>query len=109
MMKIEAIVRSSAMHEVQDALAGIGIPTFSVYQVQISGIHKEHKGWRNKTSDLLPKSKIELLCADEDEDKVSNVIQKAAQTGEKGDGIVFSYAIQKLVKIKDSQTGANAL
>ena len=109
MMKIEAIVRSSAMHEVQDALAEIGIPTFSVYQVQISGIHKEHKGWRNKTSDLIPKSKIELLCADEDEDNISNVIQEAAKTGEKGDGIVFSYNIQKLVKIKDSQTGASAL
>ena len=108
-MKIEAIVRTSSMHEVQDALAGIGIPTFSVYQVQISGIHKEHQGWRNKTSDLIPKSKIELLCADEDEDKISNVIQEAAKTGEKGDGIVFSYNIQKLVKIKDSQTGASAL
>ena len=109
MIKIEAIVRSSTMHDVQDALSKIGIPTFSVYQVQISGIHKEHKGWRNKTSDLIPKSKIELLCADEDEDKVTNAIQKAAQTGEKGDGIVFSYTVQNLVKIKDSLTGADAL
>ena len=109
MIKIEAIIRTSTMHEVQNALAEIGIPTFSVYQVQISGIHKEHKGWRNKTSALIPKSKIELLCGDEDENKVTSVIQQAAQTGEKGDGIVFSYTVQNLIKIKDNQTGADAL
>jgi len=109
MIKIEAIVRSSIMHDVQDALAENGITTFSVYQVQISGIHKEHKGWRNKTSNFIPKLKLEVLCADEDEDKIIDLIQKSANTGEKGDGIVFSYAVNKLVKIKDNKIGAEAL
>ena len=57
MMKIEAVIRSSVLHQVQDALADIGIPTFSSYQVQITGIHKSHEGWRNKTSDFIPKIK----------------------------------------------------
>ena len=109
MIKIEAIVRSSVLHQVQDALAKVGIPTFSSYQVQITGIHKGHSGWRNKTSDFVPKSKLEILCTEEDEDKIVNAIQKNASTGEKGDGVVFTYGIDKLVKIKSGETGNAAL
>ena len=68
MKKIQAIVRNSVLHEIQDALAEIGIPTFSAYLVQITGIHKGHEGWRNKTSDFIPKTKLEILCADKDEE-----------------------------------------
>ncbi len=109
MIKIEAIIRSSTLHEVQDALAAIGIPTFSSYQVQITGIHKVHEGWRNKTSDFIPKSKIEILCTDENSEKIVNTIQKTASTGEKGDGVVFTYNIDKLVKIRSGETGKDAL
>ena len=109
MIKIEAILRNSVLHQVQDALATVGIATFSSYQVQITGIHKVHEGWRNKTSDFIPKSKIEILCMDEDEEKIVNTIQKAATTGEKGDGVVFTYNINQLVKIRSGQTGKDAL
>ena len=109
MIKIEAIVRSSLFYEIQNALNEIGIQTFSAYQVQITGIHKSHKGWRNRTSDLSPKAKIELLCADEDEDKIIDTIQKTASSGEQGDGIVYSYNVGKVIKIKNGQTGIEAL
>ncbi|MCH7647775.1 MAG: P-II family nitrogen regulator [Nitrosopumilus sp.] len=109
MIKIEAVVRNSVLHEIQDELAKIGIPTFSTYQVQITGIHKAHEGLKNKTSDFIPKTKIEILCADEKEEKIIDTIQKSANTGEKGDGIIFTYNISKLVKIKNAQTGADAL
>ncbi|MDF2422320.1 MAG: P-II family nitrogen regulator [Nitrosopumilus sp.] len=109
MIKIEAIVRSSAFYDIQNALNEIGIPTYSAYQVQITGIHKSHQGWRNKTSDFLPKAKIEILCADEDEERILDTIQKTASSGEKGDGIVYSYHIGKLVKIRDGKTGTFAL
>ncbi len=109
MLKIEAIVRNSVLHEIQDNLAKIGIPTFSSYQVQITGIHKAHEGVKNKSSDFIPKIKIEILCTDENEEKIVNIIQKTATTGEKGDGIVFTYSLDKLVKIKTAQTGTDAL
>ncbi len=109
MIKIEAIVRNSVLHEIQDKLSEIGIPTFSAYQVQITGIHKVHEGWRNKTSDFIPKTKIEILCTDENKEKIVDTLQKSASTGEKGDGVIFTYNIAKLVKIKNAQTGADAL
>ncbi len=109
MLKIEAIVRNSVIHEVQEALAEIGIPTFSSYQVQITGIHHVHKGWRNKTSDFIPKSKIEILCETSDENKIVKAIQETARTGQKGDGIIFTYSIEKLVKIINGNSNESAL
>ncbi len=109
MIKIEAIVRNSVLHEIQVALSEIGIPTFSSYQVQITGIHRGHTGLRNKTSDFIPKTKIEILCSDEREENIVKIIQKTASTGEKGDGVIFTYNLHKLVKIKNAQTGVDAL
>ena len=109
MIKIEAIIRSSVLHEIQKELIDEGIPTFSVYQVQISGIHKSHEGWRNKTSDLIPKVKIEILCSEQDEENITKIIQKTARTGEKGDGVIFSYNINKLVKIRTGEVDLAAL
>ena len=48
MIKIEAIIRSSSFYEIQKALIEIGILTFSAYQVQITGIHQAHSGWKNQ-------------------------------------------------------------
>ncbi len=109
MIKIEAIVRNSVLHEIQDELAEIRIPTFSAYQVQITGLHRGHGGLKSKSSDFIPKTKIEILCADKDEEKILDTIQKAASTGEKGDGVMFTYNVDKIIKIKDKQTGDNAL
>ena len=109
MKKIEAIIRSSVLHEIQKHLQMDGIPTFSVYQVQITGIHKSHEGLKSKTSDLIPKVKIEILCTDKDEEKIISIIQKSARTGEKGDGVIFTYKIDNLVKIRTGEKDISAL
>lgn len=109
MLKIEAIVRSSKLYDVQNALSDLGLPTFSSYEVKLTGLHKGHKSWRNKASDFIPKSKIEVLCADRDQEKIVKTILDSAKTGEKGDGIVFVYQIDNLVKIKNNDSGENAL
>ncbi|MHA7734109.1 P-II family nitrogen regulator [Nitrosopumilus sp. S6] len=109
MKKIEAVVRAIKIHDIQEKLLEIGIPTFSIYQVQITGIHKAHAGVKNRTSDYIPKLKIEILCADKDEDKIIETIQDAGKSGEKGDGIVFSYDIGRLVKIRTAEAGEKAL
>lgn len=109
MLKIEAIIRSSKLYDVQAALAGIGIPTFSTFEVKISGIHKGHKGLRNKASDFVPKSKIEILCQDGDQEKIVKTLLDAAKTGDRGDGVVFVCNIDNLVRIRDGKTGEAAL
>lgn len=109
MLKIEAIIRNSALPDIQEILAKQGIPTFSVYQVQMTGIHKAHLGWRNKMSDFIPKSKIEILCSDSVSNEIIKIIQDVAKTGEKGDGIVYSYPINKIVKIRNGAIDEKAL
>ena len=109
MLKIEAVIRSSVLHDIQNDLLNEGIPTFSVYQIQITGIRKSHKGLKHKTSDLIPKVKIEILCKDEDEENIINIIQKSARTGEKGDGVIFTYNLNKLVKIRTGEQDSAAL
>jgi len=96
MIKIEAVVRNSVLHEIQDALAVIGIPTFSAYLVQITGIHRGHEGLRNKTSDFIPKTKIEILCTDKNEEKIVNTIQKAAKLVKKEMELCLPIILTKL-------------
>ncbi len=97
------------LQDIQEVLAKNGIPTFSIYQVQMTGIHKAHKSLRNKMSDFIPKSKIEILCPDNTGDKIVKIIQETARTGEKGDGIVYIYKINKLVKIRNGDIDEKAL
>ena len=109
MLKVEAIIRSSMLQDIQETLAKKGIPTFSVYQVQITGLHKAHEGLRNKMSDFIPKLKLEILCPDNAGDSIIKIIQETARTGEKGDGIAYSYKIDNLVKIRNGDTDEKAL
>lgn len=109
MLKIEAIVRSSTLQDIQETLAKNGIPTFSIYQVQMTGMHKAHAGWRNKMSDFIPKSKLEILCSDDVGDEIVKTIQEVARTGEKGDGIVYCYKIDKIIKIRNGDVDEKAL
>ena len=109
MIKIEAIIRSSVLPEIQEELEKKGVSSFTVYQVQITGIRKSHSGVRNKASDFIPKVKIEILCQDKDEEKIIDTVQESARTGEKGDGVIFTYNINKMVKIKTGAQDAEAL
>lgn len=109
MLKIEAIIRNSVLQDVQQILATNAIPTFSMYQVQIAGMHKAHQSWRNKSSDFIPKSKIEIICSEDAGDAIIKLIRDVAKTGEKGDGIVYVYKIDKLVKIRNGDMDEKAL
>lgn len=90
-------MRDSTLHDVKNVL--VEISTFSAYQVQITGMPHEQKGLETGSGNYISKSKIELVCADKDRENIVNIIQKAANTGEKDDGVVLRYQIDKLGKI----------
>ena len=114
MLKIEAVVRSTRFHAVQDALAGVGVPTFSAYDIKLTGLHKGHatSGGRPgtfKASELIAKTNIVVLCHERDKDKIINAISGAAKTGQKGDGVLSVYKIDNLIKIRNGATEEAAL
>lgn len=112
MTKIEAIIQTSKLESVKNALHEIGVEGMTVLEVRGHGRQKGHtevyRG-REYTVDLIPKIKIEIVLADNMVEKVEHAIIGAAQTGKIGDGKIFWWRIDEAVRIRNSERGENAL
>ena len=113
MIKIEAIVRPEKLEDVKDALSMINVHGITLYQVMGCGAQKG--GTKNVRGhavqvNLIPKIKFEIVVSSEEwEQKTIAAIQKAAFTGEVGDGKIFSYEIRSAMKIRTRECGYDAL
>ena len=98
MKKIEAIIKFSKLHEVQDALGEIGIDGMTVCEVKGFGRHNRHtENYRGKeyTVDFLPKIKIDLVVGDQNAERALKVIINAAKSGNLGDDKVFISNVEE--------------
>ena len=106
LIKIEAIVREEKMEDVKAALNEIQVNGFTVTQ---RGYTEYVRGSKIDVF-LKPKIKFEIVVSSEDwEIKVIDAVQKAAFTGDPGDGKIFSYEIRNAVRIRTGETGYDAL
>jgi nitrogen regulatory protein P-II 1 len=112
MMKVEAIIRPERLNDVKDALARAGSPGLTAYEVKGRGRQMGYtlifRG-KEQQIDLLPKMKIELVIKDEDLDKVVELIQQKAFTGNIGDGKIFTYRVSEVMRVRTGEKGENAL
>ena len=108
MKKIEAIIRSERLQQVQDSLDELGVSGLTVTEVMGCGRQKgyteQYRGSRVNIS-LLPKIKIESVVADDVVDPVVDAIVGAAYTGETGDGRIFVYDVEGSVRIRTGERG----
>ena len=113
LIKIEAIVREEKMEDVKAALNEIQVNGFTVTQIMGCGTQRGYTEYvRGSKIDvfLKPKIKFEIVVSSEEwEKKTIEAIQKAAYTGEVGDGKIFSYEIRSAMKIRTRETGYDAL
>ena len=113
MLKVEAVFRSTKLQQVKNELAEIGIVSFSMFKVELSGLSHGHtSGGRPgsfRTTALIPKTKIEIICKDKDIDTITAAIYRGAKTGQTGDGIIYACPIVHLIKIKNGKTGDQAI
>ena len=113
LIKIEAIVREEKLEDVKEALNAIQVNGITVSQVMGCGSQRGYKSVvRGMEGDvmMLPKIKFEIVVSSEEwEKKTIEAIQKAAYTGEVGDGKIFSYEIRSALKIRTRETGFDAL
>ncbi len=113
MIKIEAYVREDKFEDVKKALDEINVNGLTVYQVMGCGIQRGYKEIvRGMEVDMQmqPKIKFEIVVSSEEwEKKTIDAIQKAAFTGETGDGKIFSYEIRSALKIRTGETGYDAI
>ena len=114
MKKIEAIFRSSKLYSVKTALAGIGVAGMTVYEVKGLGTQKglATSGGRPGTftsSYLNPKTKIEVICDDDQVERIISVISTSARTGKVGDGKIFLYDVEDSIRIRTGERGGQAV
>lgn len=113
MKKIEAIVRPEKYEEVKDALDEIDVKGITVSQVLGCGHQKGHTE-RIRGVDveitMLNKIKFEIVVStDEWAEKTIDVIKKVACTGNVGDGKIFIYDIEDVVRIRTGERGIKAV
>ena len=112
MTKIEAIIRTSKLDEVKDALHEIGVEGMTVLEVRGHGRQKGHTEFyrgQEYTVDLIPKTKLEVVLADAMVEKAVQAILVAARTGKIGDGKIFLTRVDEAIRIRNDERGEGAL
>ena len=112
MKKIEAIVKPFKLDEVREALSEIGVTGLTVTEVKGFGRQKGHTELYRGAEyvvDFLPKVKIEAAIKSELLDQAIEAIEKAANTGKIGDGKIFVYELEKVIRIRTGEIDAAAL
>jgi nitrogen regulatory protein P-II 1 len=110
--KIEAIIREEALDTVKDALHAIGIEGMNVFEVRGHGRQGGVElSWRGTSyqMDLIPKVQVNIVLSDHNVDKTVATIVQAAHTGEEGDGIIFVYPVEDVIRIRTGERDAEAL
>ena len=112
MKKIEAIIKPFRMDEVKKALTDAGVTGMTVLEVKGFGRQKGHtEVYRGAeyVVDFIPKVKIEVAVNAEMVPAVVERILTAARTGKIGDGKIFVFDLEQVVRIRTGETGADAL
>jgi nitrogen regulatory protein P-II 1 len=112
MKKIEAIIREEAVSSVKDALREAGIVGLNVSEVRGHGRQGGIElSWRGTSyqMDLIPKAQINIVLSDHNLEKAIEVICAAARTGKQGDGVIFVYPVEDVVRIRTGERGREAL
>jgi nitrogen regulatory protein P-II 1 len=110
--KIEAIIKPFKLDEVREALSEIGVTGLTVTEVKGFGRQKGHTELYRGAEyvvDFLPKTKVEVIIADNQVDNVLDVLIKAARTGKIGDGKIFVTSVEQVVRIRTGETGESAV
>ena len=110
--KIEAIIREEALNDVMDALRAVGIMGMNVIEVRGHGRQGGIElSWRGTTyhMDLLPKVQVNIVLSDHNVERTIESIIGAARTGKEGDGLIFIYPVDDVVRIRTGERGRDAL
>ncbi|HOV04389.1 MAG TPA: P-II family nitrogen regulator [Hyphomicrobiales bacterium] len=109
---VMAIIKPFKLDEVREALTEIGIQGLTVTEVKGYGRQKGHteiyRGTEYAVS-FLPKIKIEVAVAASQVDQVVETIASTAKTGQIGDGKIFVFGIDQVVRIRTGETDSSAL
>lgn len=110
--KIDIITRKSKFDDLKKALNEIGVQGMTVTQVLGCGTQKgDIQYYRGVAVEvkLIPKIKVEVVVCEIPVEKVINIVEKVLRTGDIGDGKIFIYPLEEVIKIRTGERGKEAL
>ena len=112
MKSIVAIIRQEKYQDVKNALLAVGCEGMNVSEVKgrgsQRGIKESYRG-SSYCIDLIPKTRIEIVVKDEGVDLIVDAIKESAYTGNIGDGKIFIYPIDNVIRIRTGEEGDSAV
>ncbi len=112
MKLVMAVIKPFKLDDVREALAEVGVQGITVTEVKGFGRQKGHTELYRGAEyvvDFLPKIKIEIAVSEAILDRVVEAVMRAANSGKIGDGKIFVYDLDQVVRIRTGETGADAL
>ncbi len=112
MKKIEAIIKPFKLDEVKEALNSIGVKGLTISEAKGFGRQKGHTEIYRSSEyvvDLIPKIKIEIVTEDESVEMITNKICESARTGNIGDGKIFVYHVEEVIRVRTGERGKEAV
>ncbi len=112
MKKIEAIIKPFKLDDVREALTEAGASGLTVTEVKGFGRQKGHTELYRGAEyvvDFLPKVKIEVIVPDNIADRCIEAILNGARTGKIGDGKLFVYPVEQVIRIRTGERDEAAI
>lgn len=112
MKQIVAVIKPFKLDEVREALSELGVNGLTVTEVKGFGRQKGHTELYRGAEyvvDFLPKIKIETVVSDDILEQAIEEIRKAAYTGKIGDGKIFVFDVEQVIRIRTGETGEAAV
>lgn len=106
MKQVVAIIKPFKLDDVREALSDVGVQGLTVTEVKGFGRQKGHSELYRGAEymvDFLPKVKIEAVMSEELVDQAVEVIVKAARTGKVGDGKIFVFDVEQVIRIRTGE------
>ncbi len=112
MKMVMAIIKPFKLDDVREALAETGVQGITVTEVKGFGRQKGHTELYRGAEyvvDFLPKIKLEIACADDQVERVVEAVAHSANTGKIGDGKIFVYDLERVIRIRTGELDGDAL
>lgn len=110
--KIEVITGMSKLTDLIQQLSKVGVRGVTVMQVLGCGVEmgtQEYEVEINEVMELLPKQQINIVVETSKVDKILDIIKKELYTGHIGDGKIFVYSIDNVIRVRTGDEGLEAL